>query len=92
MSKKGKMVINSQGSSEVDAEWSPAENTQWTTQVLVIGAVVGALTGLGGAYLLIQRARRRSEPPRLDAREGLRLGLLLMGLLRQVAMLGDDEK
>ena len=88
MSKKGKMVINSQGSSEVDAEWSPAENTQWTTQVLVIGAVVGALTGLGGAYLLIQRARRRSEPPR----EGLRLGLLLMGLLRQVAMLGDDEK
>ena len=67
--------------------------TPWAGQVLVIGAVVGALTGLAGAYLLIQRAKRRAEPPNLNASEGIRLGLLVFGLLRQVAMLGSgDEK
>ena len=67
--------------------------TPWAGQVLVIGAVVGALTGLAGAYLLIQRAKRRAEPPNLNASEGIRLGLIVFGLLRQVAMLGSgDEK
>ncbi len=68
-------------------------DTSWTGQVLVIGAVLGALTGLGAAYLLIQRAKRRAEPPNLNAGEGIKLGLLIFGLLRQVAMLGSgDEK
>ena len=70
-----------------------AMDTPWAGQVLAIGAVVGALTGLGAAYLLIQRARRRSEPPNLNASEGIKLGLLVFGLLRQVSMLGSgDEK
>jgi hypothetical protein len=48
---------------------------------------------LGAAYLLIQRAKRRAEPPNLNASEGIKLGLLVFGLLRQVAMLGGgDEK
>ncbi len=68
-------------------------DTSWAGQVLVIGAVVGALTGLASAYLLIQRARRRAEPPNLNASEGIKLGLLVFGLLRQVALLGSgDEK
>ena len=68
-------------------------DTSWTGQVLVIGVVVGALTGLGAAYLLIQRAKKRAEPPNLNAGEGIKLGLLVFGLLRQVAMLGSgDEK
>lgn len=68
-------------------------DTSWTGQVLAIGAVVGALTGLGAAYLLIQRAKKRAEPPNLNAGEGVKLGILVLGLLRQVAMLGSgDEK
>ena len=68
-------------------------DTSWAGQVMVIGAVVGALTGLGAAYLLIQRAKKRAEPPNLNASEGIKLGLLVFGLLRQVAMLGGgDEK
>jgi hypothetical protein len=68
-------------------------DTSWAVKVLVIGALVGALTGLGAAYLLIQRAKRRAEPPNLNASEGIKLGLLVFGLLRQVAMLGSgDEK
>lgn len=68
-------------------------DTSWTGQVLVVGAVLGALTGLTAAYLLIQRAKKRAEPPNLNAGEGIKLGLLIFGLLRQVAMLGSgDEK
>ncbi len=85
MPKKELKVVEPQEMQEMD--------TSWTGQVLAIGAVVGALTGLAGAYLLIQRARRRAELPNLNASEGIRLGLLVFGLLRQVALLGSsDEK
>jgi hypothetical protein len=66
-------------------------DTSWVGQVLAIGAVVGALTGLGAAYLLIQRSKKRAEPPSLNATEGIKLGLLVFGLLRQVAMLGSGD-
>jgi glucokinase len=66
-------------------------DTSWTGQVLAIGAVVGALTGLGAAYLLIQRAKKRAEAPKLNASEGIKLGLIVFGLLRQVAMLGSGD-
>ena len=82
MGKKDKVVISTPDFTEMDSPWS--------TQVLVIGAVVGALTGLGAAYLLIQRSKRSGEAPTLNASEGLRLGLLVFGLLRQVATLGDE--
>jgi hypothetical protein len=77
---------------DIDAQDMAVMENSWVTQVLVIGAVVGALTGLGGAYLLIQRSKRKAEPPSLSTSEGLRLGLIIFGLLRQVAMLGDDDK
>ena len=68
-------------------------DTSWETPVLAIGAVVGALTGLGAAYLLVQRSKKRGETPNLSAIEGIKLGLLIFGLLRSVSMLGSgDEK
>jgi hypothetical protein len=85
MAKKESKVVEKSEMVEMD--------TPWASQVLMIGVVVGALTGLAGAYLLIQRAKRRAEPPNLNASEGIRLGLLVFGLLRQVALLGSgDEK
>ena len=68
-------------------------DTNWEGPVLAIGAVVGALTGLGAAYLLVVRAKKREERPSLNAIEGIKLGLLVFGLLRQVSLLGSgDEK
>jgi len=83
MGEQEKLVIEQNEMVELD--------TSWTGQVLVIGAVIGALTGLGAAYLLIQRAKRTAEPPNLNAGEGIKLGLLVFGLLRQVAMLGSGD-
>ena len=60
-------------------------DTSWTGRVLAIGIGVGALTGLAAAYLLIQRAKKRAEPPNLNAGEGVKLGVLVFGLLREGA-------
>ncbi len=63
-------------------------DASWKAKVLLIGGLLGALTGVGVAYLLTQRAEEEGEL-RLTPGEGVRLGLLLLGLLRQVSELGE---
>ena len=69
------------------------ETTQdWKTRVMVIGGIPGALAGVGGAYLLIQNAERSGNQVKVSPGDGIKIGVLLMGLLRQVAELGDSSK
>jgi hypothetical protein len=75
----------------IEQSQAPEMDTSWTRRVLTIGLVVGALTGLTAAYLMIQRAKNRAEAPDLSAGEGIKLGVLVFGLLRQVAMLGSGD-
>ncbi len=58
-------------------------------KTLLIGAVVGALVGVSAAYLLIQRAEKENGNLQIGTGEGIKLGLLVLGLLRQVAQLGE---
>lgn len=62
----------------------------WRTKTLLLGSVIGALTGLGAAYLLIQRAERQGEPPKLGTGEGVKLGVWVLGLLRRIGELGVE--
>ncbi len=64
-------------------------NSNWKAKALVIGGLVGALTGLGATYLMVQRSK---DPPEMGATDGLKLGLLLLGLVRQVGDLGSQEE
>jgi len=75
---------------EVLREDEQAEES-WRTKTLLAGAVLGALVGAGAAYLLIQRAERENVRLQMSAGEGVRLGLLVMGLLRQVSLLGEGK-
>jgi H+/Cl- antiporter ClcA len=72
---------------EEELEIVPVDN--WKPKVLVIGGVVGLLTGLLGAYLMIQRAEKENTKPEMSAGEGVKLGVLVLGLLRSVAMIAD---
>jgi len=63
----------------------------WKTKAFIVGGVIGALAGVGAAYLLVQQAERKGEPLRIGTGEGVRLGLLVLGLMRQVGRLGDRE-
>ncbi len=76
----------------VEQDQEGIADSTWTTKVLGIGAAIGAVTGLAAAYLLVQQTKKKGEYPEIDAGEGLRLSLLLFGLLRSVATLGMDEK
>lgn len=59
------------------------------TIALAIGGVAGALIGLAGAYLLVQNAERDNKPIEISPGEGVRLAVLVFGLLRSVATLHD---
>lgn len=63
----------------------------WKVKTLIAGLALGALVGLGGAYLLIQNAEREGNTVSIDAGDGVKLGLLVMGTLRQVASLGGGK-
>lgn len=56
---------------------------------LAVGSVLGALVGLAAAYLLWNNAEKSGGDIDISAGEGISLSLLVMGLLRQVAKLGE---
>jgi gas vesicle protein len=59
-------------------------------RVMIGGALIGAMTGLIAAMLLARRAERNQREAALTAGEGLKLGVLVLGLLRAIASLNDD--
>jgi hypothetical protein len=67
------------------------DNRQWKTKALLLGGVLGALTGVGAAYMLVQRVEQDGEELRLGPGEGVRLGLLVLGMLRQVSKLVEGK-
>lgn len=61
------------------------------SRTLVFGALIGAVTGLIAAMILSRRAERNETETALTTGEGLKLGVLVFGLLRAIASLGDDK-
>jgi len=60
------------------------------SRIILGGALIGAITGLIAAILLTRRAERNDRGKAITTGEGLKLGVLLFGLLRAIASLGDD--
>jgi hypothetical protein len=71
------------------SEEGQADNS-WKIQALVIGGVLGALVGIGGAYLLIKRSDQKGTTLAITPRKGVQLGVMLAGLLRSILSLGED--
>ena len=61
------------------------------SRVILAGTVSGAVTGLIAAMLLTRRAEKDEKETALTTGEGLKLGVLVFGLLRAIASLGDDK-
>ncbi|MCP5096651.1 MAG: hypothetical protein GY943_13945 [Chloroflexi bacterium] len=61
----------------------------WKTKFLVLGAAVGAVVGLGTAYLLARTAEENSsEPPQINTTDALKAGVSIIGVVRGIAALG----
>ena len=62
----------------------------WKNKTLIVGAVVGALVGLGTAYLLARTAEESgSGPPEISTGEAIRTAIGVVGIMRGIAALGD---
>ena len=60
------------------------------SRVILGGALIGAITGLIAAILLTRRAERNERETAITTGEGMKLGVLVFGLLRAIAALCDD--
>jgi hypothetical protein len=73
---------------EINTKDKPEVDT-WAIKTLVIGGVVGAGAGLLAAYLLINNKNKTGVTPTVSAREGFRIAVLLVGVIRNVANLWE---
>ena len=60
-------------------------------RTLLLGALIGAGTGLVAAMLLNRRAEKTGTEAALTAGDGMKLGMLVFGLLRAISSLGDER-
>ncbi len=64
-------------------------NLDWKRRTYLVGGILGLLTGLGTAYFLVKRAESEEVELSIGAGEGLKLGLLLLGALKQIGQLTE---
>jgi hypothetical protein len=57
---------------------------------LLVGTVIGAVTGLIAAMILSRRAEQDERPTAITTGDGVKIGALVFGLLRAIASIGDD--
>ena len=62
----------------------------WKLKTLAGGALLGALAGLAGAFLLARRAEKNETTVAVTPTDGIKIGLLVFGLLRAIGKLGED--
>lgn len=65
------------------------ELDNWKTKALIIGGVLGLVSGLFAAFLLIQRSEQKQVKPQLNAKDGVKVGMGLLGVLRLISDMGD---
>ncbi|NTU66083.1 MAG: hypothetical protein HGB05_22435 [Chloroflexi bacterium] len=64
----------------------------WKMRTTLIGSALGAIAGVAAAFMFIRRSEETGEPPSLrktDPGLVLATGVTLLGLLRQIADMGE---
>lgn len=63
----------------------------WKAKAIIVGGVVGALVGIGAAYLYIRNIEEAGHEPQLATKDALTIGVSLASLVKQIANLGNDK-
>jgi hypothetical protein len=72
-------------------QYAMTVRNSWKTRTILSGALVGAFAGLIAAVLLTRRAESQGRETAISAGEGIQLGVLVVGLLRAIAALGNEK-
>lgn len=69
------------------------EGNNWKTKALIVGAVIGAIAGVGTAYLMIRTAEENEgSMPEIKTTDAIKAILNVIGLVRGIAALGSPKK
>jgi hypothetical protein len=58
----------------------------WKPRTMLLGGLIGATIGVLAGYLILQKGEN-NKPPELTAVDGVKIGVLVFGLLRSIANL-----
>ncbi len=61
------------------------------SKILVIGGLLGLLSGVIAAYLLIQRSEQNERELSISAGDGVKVGLGVLGVLKLISDLGEKH-
>ncbi|NLF65343.1 MAG: hypothetical protein GX579_12170 [Chloroflexi bacterium] len=66
-------------------------DNNWKTKLYITGAIVGALVGLGTAYLMARTAEEGNlgGPPSITTADAIKSAVGVVGVMRGIASLGD---
>ena len=67
------------------------KSENWKLKTLLLGVGIGAVTGLIASLIIVQRAEQTNSKPELTAGDGVKVGLSLLGGLRQIADFGISK-
>jgi len=65
-------------------------NNSWKLKTLLVGGAIGALVGVGAAFLLTKRAEQKGQSLAITPIKGVQLGVMVAGLLRSILTLGEE--
>jgi hypothetical protein len=69
---------------------TPAPDNSWKLKTLLIGGAIGALVGVGAAFLLNKRAEQKGQTLAITPAKGVQLGVMLAGLVRSILSMGEN--
>ncbi len=61
------------------------------SKILLVGGLLGLLSGLLAAYILIQKSQDNEEDLSIKAGDGVKVGLSVLGVLKLISDLGDRK-
>jgi hypothetical protein len=64
---------------------------QWKTRAIIIGGVVGLIAGIVASLIFIQRAEQIEAHPKVTAKDGVMVGIGVLGVLRSIADLATKK-
>jgi hypothetical protein len=68
------------------------KSENWKLKTLLLGAGIGAVTGVIASLIIVQRAEQTKSKPELTAGDGVKVGLGLLSVLRQITDFGTSKR
>jgi len=59
------------------------------SKILFVGGLIGLLSGLFAAYLLLQRSEQNEKNPSISPGDGIKVGLGILGVLKLISDIGE---